>query len=441
MLKFVSRSVATLVAISLVFSGPGSPASAAPGDGITLYISAPLVQGSDVSGTGSRSDDFNSVSYSTGACPATTLVGTLATEPTSSACLLSTVQTYGGASSTSSSPFAGGLGSKFPATPYPALGTITITFQEPVKYVGFWWSAGNAGNTVEFLNGATVVASLETSALETLLGGSPPASWPSGNGSVKSLGGTDYPKGRYFGNPRGFTSTSPAVASTVDPTVQFLYLNLYLQGSITATAVRLSGNGFEFDNMTTSTVQQSPASSMVFVKSVLGKSVQFLPAANDATGSMSAQSETTTSNLTSNAFNRPGYTFTGWNTLADGQGTPYAAGASYSFASDLTLHAQWQVAPSPTPIPSPSASSTPAPSASSTPAPSASSTSSPVATTAPAGVIVNTASLATTGTSETGMILPALTVSFLGLGLIYFAKRRMRKFATKNQLPPRELES
>jgi uncharacterized repeat protein (TIGR02543 family) len=286
--------------------------------------------------------------------------------------------------------------------------------------VGFWWSAGNAGNTVEFLNGATVVASLETSALETLLGATPPASWPSGNGSVTSLGGTNYPKGRYFGNPSGFANTTPTSASTVNSNFQFLYLNLYLQGSITATAVRLSGNGFEFDNMTTSTVQQAPASSMVFVKSVLGKSVQFLPAANDATGSMSAQSETTTSNLTSNSFNRPGYIFNGWNTREDGQGTPYTNAASYSFASDMTLFAQWQVAPSPSPSPSPTTS------------PSASSSPEPVATTAPAAGIVNSASLATTGTAETAWILPALAVSTLGIGLIVFARRRLKKFATKD---------
>jgi uncharacterized repeat protein (TIGR02543 family) len=418
MLKFVGRSLATVVAISLVFSGPNFPASAAPGDGITLYISAPLVQGSEVSGTGSLSDDFNS--YSTGACPASTAVGTLDTSPTSSACLISNAQTYGGASSISASPAFGGSGSRFPATPYPAQGTITVTFPNPVKYVGFWWSAGNAGNTVEFLNGSTVVASLETSALASLLGSTPPSSWPSGNGTVTSLGGTDYPKGRYFGNPRGFTNTTPDTASTVDPTAQFLYLNLYLQGSITATAVRLSGNGFEFDNMTTSTVQQAPSSTMVFVKSVLGKSVQFLPAANDATGSMSAQSETTTSNLTSNAFNRPGYTFTGWNTREDGQGTPYANGASYSFTSDLTLYAQWEVAPSPSPTPSPTAS------------PSASSTPAPVATAAPGGGTVNSVSLATTGTSETAWILPALAVSSLGIGLLVFARRRLKKLATKD---------
>ena len=414
MFKFVGRSLAAVLAISLVFSGPNSPASAAPGDGITLHISAPLVQGSDVSGTGSLSDSFDT--YSTGACPSSTLVGNLSTSPTSAACLISNAQTYGGASSLSASPAFGGSGSRFPATPYPAQGTITITFPNPVKYVGFWWSAGNAGNTVEFLNGSTVVASLETSTLATLLGSTPPSSWPSGNGTVTSLGGTNYPKGRYFGNPRGFTNTSPTSASTVDPTVQFVYLNLYLQGAITATAVRLSGNGFEFDNVTTSTVQQTPASSMVFVESVLGKSVQFLPAAYDATGSMSTQIETTTSNLTANAFNRPGYVFTGWNTSEDGQGTPYANGASYSFTSDLPLYAQWEAAPSPSPTPSPSAVPTAA----------------AVATSAPTSGGVESAILATTGTSETAWILPALALSSLGIGLMVFARRRLKKFATKD---------
>lgn len=38
---------------------------------------------------------------------------------------------------------------------------------------------------------------------------------------------------------------------------------------------------------------------------------------------------------------REGYTFTGWNTKADGTGTIYAAGSSLSIESDLVLFAQW----------------------------------------------------------------------------------------------------
>lgn len=40
---------------------------------------------------------------------------------------------------------------------------------------------------------------------------------------------------------------------------------------------------------------------------------------------------------------RTGYTFTGWNTAANGSGTPYVAGDYYSSDANLTLYAQWQI--------------------------------------------------------------------------------------------------
>ena len=57
----------------------------------------------------------------------------------------------------------------------------------------------------------------------------------------------------------------------------------------------------------------------------------------------STQSANTTTNLTSNTFTRTGYSFAGWNTLANpsGGGTSYTDGASYAFTADLTLYAQW----------------------------------------------------------------------------------------------------
>ena len=47
--------------------------------------------------------------------------------------------------------------------------------------------------------------------------------------------------------------------------------------------------------------------------------------------------------MRSNGFSRTGYTFTGWNTAANGSGTSYAAGASYKAAANLTLYAQWKL--------------------------------------------------------------------------------------------------
>lgn len=45
--------------------------------------------------------------------------------------------------------------------------------------------------------------------------------------------------------------------------------------------------------------------------------------------------------LTGNTFTRENYTFTGWNTAADGTGTAYADEATVSFDADTTLYAQW----------------------------------------------------------------------------------------------------
>ncbi|WP_126981287.1 leucine-rich repeat protein [Acetobacterium bakii] len=49
----------------------------------------------------------------------------------------------------------------------------------------------------------------------------------------------------------------------------------------------------------------------------------------------------TPQNLTPNAFTRVGYSFTGWNTAVDGQGTSYADGVSFTATANTTLYAQW----------------------------------------------------------------------------------------------------
>ena len=45
--------------------------------------------------------------------------------------------------------------------------------------------------------------------------------------------------------------------------------------------------------------------------------------------------------LTGNTFTRENYTFTGWNTAADGTGNAYADGDTVNFIADTTLYAQW----------------------------------------------------------------------------------------------------
>ena len=65
--------------------------------------------------------------------------------------------------------------------------------------------------------------------------------------------------------------------------------------------------------------------------------------ANGGTGSMSGGSAAygESFQLPGNTFTRPKYTFTGWNTKANGTGTAYADNASLTLTEDTTLYAQW----------------------------------------------------------------------------------------------------
>ena len=65
--------------------------------------------------------------------------------------------------------------------------------------------------------------------------------------------------------------------------------------------------------------------------------------ANGGSGSMPAQTVTanTSTPLNANSFTRSGYTFSGWNTAANGSGTAYADRASVTLNANLALYAQW----------------------------------------------------------------------------------------------------
>jgi uncharacterized repeat protein (TIGR02543 family) len=63
---------------------------------------------------------------------------------------------------------------------------------------------------------------------------------------------------------------------------------------------------------------------------------------NGGAGSMSAQRHAKAEALKRNRFTRSGYTFTKWNTAANGSGASYTNGATYSFKASVTLYAQWK---------------------------------------------------------------------------------------------------
>ena len=57
--------------------------------------------------------------------------------------------------------------------------------------------------------------------------------------------------------------------------------------------------------------------------------------------------------LDANTFSRSGYSFSGWNTKADGSGTSYSNRQSVTITSDLLLYAQWTVNSTPPTPPAP----------------------------------------------------------------------------------------
>ncbi len=59
------------------------------------------------------------------------------------------------------------------------------------------------------------------------------------------------------------------------------------------------------------------------------------------TDSNSPYDEGSTVTVKSNTFTKSGFNFTGWNTVAGGSGTSYAAGNTFSISANTTLYAQW----------------------------------------------------------------------------------------------------
>jgi len=120
-------------------------------------------------------------------------------------------------------------------------------------------------------------------------------------------------------------------------------------GSVEIKLVLISGSGTPSDsNMFTNntfsnsglSVTASPISVVTYIVTYNG---------NGSTSGTVPSSQTKTNGMTLPLVNTQGsllktnYTFTGWNTLANGLGTSYAVGASYTADAAATLWAQWSV--------------------------------------------------------------------------------------------------
>lgn len=322
----VSTSLIAFLSLSLLQIIVSDTAKAA--GGISLYISPPFVQGPP------SSYNANIETYTSLNVPATNAFGW----SFAGSAGFSTDE-WGSATSTSDTPTVGGTLTRY-ITPVGVNG-FNVTFTDPVRYVGFYWPAGNPGNTVDFFTNSgdtTPVATFTSGDVATAIGDL--TSPYLGTDSLTAINGSKYLKNYYFYHPSYFTSTTPTSAPAgVVNNERHAFVNILASGSYSFKKISFTGAGFESDNLSVATNAQTADPRFVFIKSILGKSVSFN--SNSGTGEMSPQVSDVASNLTANQFTRPGYIFSGWNTSANGSGTPYSNNASYGFNVDLNLYAQW----------------------------------------------------------------------------------------------------
>ena len=260
------------------FGQADSAAASTPSDQeISIYVSAPFVQGSHVIASGSETikEDFNSVAVSASGCPSAVAGGAISLSfGGASNCYVAVANENGGATTDSDVATIGGTGTNYMATPWYSSGdekSITFDFGQPVKYVGLWWSAGNTGNIIRFFDeNDTKIAEIDSKDVVDALTLSPVTNWTQYGTATRSVTTFD-PSGShlaryYYDNPQRHTSSTPtSLPRGSNGFFVFTYLNLFVSGDLGISKVQVAGPGFEFDNLAVSTVTQSPQATMVLV--------------------------------------------------------------------------------------------------------------------------------------------------------------------------------
>ena len=228
---------------------------------LSMYFSAPFVQGSNLTGQGVLTENFNGFAAST--CPTVTAVATV----TGSGCSISAgagtdpvdgEQRIG----LSLSNFVGSSGTM----------NLTYDFNTKVRYVGLWWMMGSANNAVYFLDENGVeLAKLDSQDIMNFFGSNALVT-NADTRTVTRVDGQTHLKKRYYRNPGSYSGTvaSPVMDYSVASYANepWVYLNLYVSGPAVVKKVRFSGVNFEFDNLTTSIFPADPRGDMVLFGNV-----------------------------------------------------------------------------------------------------------------------------------------------------------------------------
>jgi hypothetical protein len=146
--------------------------------------------------------------------------------------------------------YGGAFATGFYVAP-PGESVWTLTFTETQRYVGFWWSAGNSPNSVQLLDasGNTLLSPAfdANSLYQTIFGQS----------TVRCIveNGVNDIVNDYCGNPNSVYNTTynPPYVNNVSRAVvgePYAFIHMRFPGGFRA--IRFSGRGFEFDNVTIS---------------------------------------------------------------------------------------------------------------------------------------------------------------------------------------------
>ncbi len=115
----------------------------------------------------------------------------------------------------------------------------------------------------------------------------------------------------------------------------------------TLTPPAVTRTGYTFSSWSPAPPATVPAANSTYTAQWAINTYYIIFNTNGGSGSMSNQGIVygQSANLTANAFNRTGYSFTGWNTASNGSGTAYANGVSFGpiGAGNVTLYAQWSI--------------------------------------------------------------------------------------------------
>ena len=157
--------------------------------------------------------------------------------------------------------------------------TVTLANNVDYRYVGFYWTAGNPGNTVCLLpeTGDTCLAEYSTTELLTV------TDFERQNNVQPSYRARFINKPHY-GNPRGTRVTEPFSARTCGVVdggdghcdEPFAFIHIFHDSGFKRVRFTAANGGFEFDNVTVSTAQSSELIDLLPAGTLLGASA--LPA-------------------------------------------------------------------------------------------------------------------------------------------------------------------